>query len=747
MGLRGGRPNVPRSFGAIIFLAVLILWGPPDLPAQSPRSQSGRPRIGLVLSGGGAKGTAHVGVLKVLEEMQVPIDFIVGTSMGAVVGGLYATGMSPAQMEMVLESIDWSDVFRTSPSYIDLNQRRRQARNLFGRIEVGLGSDGLKFPPGLIAGHKLSILLQSLTIHFATVRDFDRLPIPFRAVTADLSTGSEVVLAEGNLAEAIRASMSVPGFFSPVEIGRLTLIDGGILNNFPVDVAKDAGVEVVIGAAVSGIPNPTGSIESVFDVSTESIDLVTAQNVQRSIGLLEPEDVFIPIDMTGYLSTDFERSAEIVALGYREALEYVEELRPYSLSDPEWALYLQRQRRPPYVPPRIDRIDLVTSGDLDPERFLPRMVTRKGDILDLGVLEADLDRIYGTGYFEQVDFLLEEVEEDTILVVRAREKTWGPDYLRFGVSIAEDFQGGGAYNVTAEYYLTNLNRLGAEWRVSANVGRTLGLATDFYQPLHKRELFYVEPAVNVFQEVSDYYDGETRAAQFRLRGIDGRMMLGSRIGPSTDLKVGFGGSYLSSSPVIGSGDFPDFSLVLSGFRSLLIYDHLDVNDFPKEGTAVSLSGEWNLSPLGSDAEFLALEAGFLSPVTFGKHTFLPSLSAGAADGDFGPLQDVFSIGGFPRLSGYRPGQLTGNFYGSAALLYYYRLFRLPRGLGNNFYFGGAFESGQTWQTFDQIDLGNPILGFSVFAGVETVLGPVYLVYGFAEGSDYGNLYFFLGQVF
>lgn len=741
------RRNVSRLSAVIAFFGIFALLPSPDLPAQNPSPAGDRPRIGLVLSGGGAKGTAHVGVLRVIEEMQVPIDFIVGTSMGAVVGGLYAAGMSPDQMEAVLESIDWSDVFRTSPSYIDLNQRRRQAQNLFGRIEVGLGTDGLKFPPGLIAGHRLSILIQSLTIHVATVRDFDRLPIPFRAVTADLLTGSEVVLADGNLAEAIRASMSVPGFFSPVQIGGLTLIDGGILNNFPVDVAKAAGMDIVIGAAVSGMPSPTDSIESVFDVSVEAIDLVTAQNVQESIALLEPADVFIPIDMTGYVSTNFERSREIVDHGYRTASQHVDDLSPYSLPDAEWALYLQRQRKPPYVPPRIDRVELLTSGNLDAERFLQRMVVREGDILDLDVLEADLDRIYGTGYFEQVDFSLEETNGDTILVVRAQDKSWGPDYLRFGVSIVEDFQGGGAYNLTTEYYLTNLNRLGAEWRVSANVGRTLGLATDFYQPLDKRERLYFEPTVNVFQEVNDYYDGETRAAQFQLRGVDSQMMIGSRIGPSIDFKLGLGGSHLSSRPLIGSGDLSDFSLSLRGLRSLFLYDHLDVNDFPKHGTALSVAGEWNLSSFGSDAEFLAVEAGFLSPVTFGKHTLLPSLSAGGADGSFGPVQDVFSIGGFPRLSGYRPGQLTGNYYGSAALLYYYRLFRLPRGLGNNFYFGAALESGQTWETLEQIDLTDPVLGFSIFAGIETVLGPVYLVYGFAEGSKYGNLYFFLGQVF
>jgi NTE family protein len=740
---------IPRAglFSAAILLCFLIsLALPPALGAQDSREVTS-PRIGLVLSGGGAKGTAHVGVLKVLEEMQVPIDFIVGTSMGAVVGGLYAAGLSPSKMEAVLESIDWNDVFRSSPSYIDLSQRRRQAQNLFGRVEVGVGSEGLKFPPGLIAGHRLSILLQTLTIHAATVRDFDLLPIPFRAVTADLVTGSEVVLGEGNLVEAIRASMSVPGFFSPVELGRLTLVDGGIVNNFPVDVAQAAGVDVVIGVTVAGMPTPGNSIESVFDVSTESIDLVTAQNVQRSIDRLGPDDVFIPIDMTGFVSTNFERSPEFIDLGYRTADQYRRNLRPYSLPDAEWALYLAQQRRPLNVPPRIDRIELVTLGNLDPERFLPRVQTRAGEILDLEVLESDLDRIYGTGYFEQVDFVLEDAQGDTVLVIRAREKSWGPDYLRFGVSIIEDFQGGGAYNVTTEYYLTNLNRLGAEWRVAANVGRTLAVSSDYYQPLHKRELFYVEPAVRVFQEVSDYYDGETRAAQLQLRGVSGSMMIGSRIGSSTDLKVGLGGRYLSSRPLIGSEELPEFSLLLNGLRTALVYDRLDVNDFPKRGTALSLAGEWNLSSLGSDAEFVSVEAGFLSPATFGRHTLLPSLAAGVADGDSGPIEDVFSIGGFPRVSGYRPGQLTGNVYGTAALLYYFRLFRLPRGLGNNFYFGGGLESGQTWESLDDISLRDPVLGFSLFAGVETALGPVYLAYGFAEGSDWGSLYFFLGQVF
>jgi NTE family protein len=726
----------------LLLLPGTALWSQAEAANSAPRL-----RIGLVLSGGGAKGAAHVGVLKVLEEMQVPVDFIVGTSMGAIVGGLYAAGLSPGEMEELLESLDWSDLFRSTPSYIDLNQRRRQARNLFGRIEVGVGTEGLQFPPGLIAGHKLSFVLQSLTVHVATVRDFDELSIPFRAVAADLKTGKEVVMRGGHLADAMRASMSVPGIFSPVEIPPLTLIDGGILNNFPVDVAESAGVDVIIGAAVSGIPEPLPTIESVFDVSGKSIDLITALNVQESITLLEPHDVFIPIDMGEFSSTNFDRSPEFVDVGYATAIRHVEELRQYSVPDPEWALYLQRQRRRPYVPPRIDRVEVQTTGELDPRRFEARMSTQAGDILDLEVLEDDLDRIYGTGYFEQVDYVIEDVEGDTVLFVRAREKAWGPDYLRFGVSVAEDFQGGGAYNVTTEYYLTNLNRLGAEWRVTGNVGRTLAIATDYYQPLTYREYLYIEPSVSVFQEVTDVYQGESRTAQYQVRGVDSQFMFGSRFGTSTDIKIGLGSSYISSRPLIGAADQPDFSRTLTGLRGYFAYDHLDVNDFPKQGTAFSLIGNWNLDALGSDAEFTTLEAGFLSPLTIGRHTLLPSVSAGAADGDLDTTGDAFSIGGFPRLSGYRPGQLTGNVYGAAALLYYFRLFQLPRGLGNNFYFGGGFETGQAWPSRERIDLSDPVLGFSAMIGMETVLGPAYLVYGFAEGSRYGTLYFFLGQVF
>lgn len=712
-----------------------------------------RPKIALVLSGGGAKGAAHVGVIEILEALRVPVDMVVGTSMGAIVGGMYAAGYSPEDLARMLEETDWRSVFSDRPSVPEQSFRRKEAQDTFGYIEVGLGAEGFELPSGFITGQRLGFRLKSLLLHTLEINDFDELHVPFRAVAADLRTGEAVVLEDGSLVDAMRASMSVPGVFAPIEIGDDLLVDGGVLNNFPVNVARNLGADVVIAVLVSSRDEPDGGgredLPSVFEVSFQVIDVVTRKNVERQLELLGDDDVFIEVDTSPYTAASFSGSAEIVARGEAAARRAVEELVRHSVTEHEYAYYLSDQRYTGGVPRiRVDRIEIRSSELVAAERIRSRMRVEEGTVLDLGVLERDMERIYGLGYFRTVDFDLRSDGEETVLVISAEDKPWGPNYLRFGLNLREDFQGGGSYSVGAQYAMTQLNPRGGEFRVSAQIGQTLGVATDYHQPLDQRNRIFIEPSLAAQQSVSDVYEDGRRMAQYQVRFADGVTYLGTNIGTRLEARLGFGATYGTAGPLIGGEELEDDDFWQVGHRGAVVYDSLDSASFPRHGSNVSLSWLVNRKAVGSDLNTEQVNFVAFNALSRRRHTLLLSTQANGTWADesvfpFGP-----SLGGFLRFSGYRPGELTGRYLGQVGAYYYYQLFDLPAALGRSVYVGAGLESGAVWNDISAADPGDLLLGGTAYVGVDTNIGPLYFAYGIAQGSPHrGNLYLILGRPF
>lgn len=744
------RIPVSRQLVSAVLIGALCLGAlvaPEGIAAQSPDD---RPRVALVLSGGGAKGAAHVGVLEVLERLRVPVDMVVGTSMGAIVGGMYAAGYSPAEMEQLLEEMDWRSIFSDRPSPPEQSFRQKQNREEFGYLEVGLGLDGFDLPSGFITGQRLAFRLKSLLLHTNEITDFDELRLPFRAVAADLETGEPVVLGEGSLVDAMRASMSVPGVFAPVEIGERILVDGGVVKNFPVDVARELGADVVIAVLVS-TPEPADEgpgedIPSVLDVSFRVIDLFTRENVKEQRELLGEDDVFVEVDTSPYTAASFTSSGEIIELGVAQAARDAGDLSRYSVSPARFSLFLGRQRHTRDADIRIDRIDIRTSDRVPAERIRSRMRTEKGDVLDLEVLERDIERIYGLGYFRTVDFDIRSEGDENVLVITASDKPWGPNYLRFGLNIREDFQGGGAYNVGMQYAMTQLTPLGAEWRLSAQIGRTLGAATDYYQPLDRRNRFFIEPSLAAQQSVTDIYEDGRRSAQYQVRLADGSAYLGANVGTRLEARLGLGATYGTAGPLIAGEELEDDDFWQVGSRGALVYDSLDNASFPRRGANVSLSWLINRKALGSDLNTEQVNLVGFGAASVRRHTLLFSTQANGTWADqsvfpFGP-----SLGGFLRFSGYRPGELAGRYLAQGGAYYYYQLFDLPAALGNSVYVGGGVETGGVWNDVDTVDPTDLLLGGTLFVGVDTSIGPLYFAYGFAQSSpNFGNLYLILGS--
>jgi NTE family protein len=731
----------------LIVFALLLVTIDNDRLAADPVLSPDRPKIALVLSGGGARGAAHVGVLKVLEENQVPVDLIVGNSMGSIVGGMYALGMSPIKMENILKSIDWKDLFTDRPLDKDLSFRDKRDRQRFAHFEIGVKKGKIALPKGIIAGQKLNFLLRSLTLQSTGMEHFDELPIPFRAVATDINTGEMVLFEKGSLADAMRASMSVPGVFSPVEIEGRVLIDGGVVNNIPIDVAKQMGVDTIVAVNV-GLPlSSSEELDSVLAISMQTLGINSAENFKKQVALLGENDLLISVNLEEISSADFHRVTEIIELGEKAAKEFISQLTRYSVSTEEYQRYLMRQRRDFVAPIRIDIVEVKAPERVSIQAVKSKIKTKPGEILDLETIEKDLTRIYAIGDFEEVDFRIIKEANKKKLLIDTKAKSWGPNYLHFGLNIIDDFQGASYYSLLAEYTMTQLNRLGAEWKTELQLGKTLGVSTELYQPLTFSGLFFLSLQFRVGQTISDVYSDDTRIGQYRLGLLQGTFDIGINFGTWAELTLGITGGKIYGNPLIGSEDLDDFDITQSTFAVGLDIDQLDNSNFPRYGHSLGSNLYLSEEFLGADASYQKFEIGVVKTTSLKRHTFLALFRVGSGLESEIPSYDEFSLGGFLNLSGYREGRFSGDHGGLGTIVYYYQLAKISAGWGDAFYVGGSVESGGVWGRLADIDFADLLLSGSIFVGVDTIFGPLYLAWGIPETSPVGRFYLFLGHVF
>ena len=477
--------------GAGLLLATLLVASaqaatPPDSPAGAAPAK--RPKICLVLSGGGARGAAHIGVLKVLEKYRVPIDCIAGTSMGALVGAAYASGMSVPEMDEITSAITSELLFKERPPREELSmQRKAEDYTLLFGPEIGLVGSSLKFPKGVVTGVQLETVLRKLS-KVKGYQRFDNLAIPFRAVATDLVTGKAVIFKEGELANVMRASMSVPGAIAPAELNGMILVDGMLTENLPVQTARAMGADVIIAVNV-GTPLLTrDQLDSIFGVAGQMVSILTEQNVQTSLGLLKPTDILISPELGNYTTADFDALAKIALVGEPAAEKVAAQLEKLSLPPDQYAALRQRQTvaQAPDLKP-VDEIRFDNLKRVNPESVQALMETVVNQPIEQEVLDKDLRRIYGTGDFEHVNYSLIDEPGKRVLAVEAIEKTWGPDYLRFGLGLSSDFSSQSSYfNLAASYRKTWINSLGASWRTGVQFGYNNALVSEFYQPLERR---------------------------------------------------------------------------------------------------------------------------------------------------------------------------------------------------------------------------------------------------------------------
>ena len=702
------------------------------------------PRIGLALSGGGARGLAHVGVLKVLEELRVPVHCITGTSMGAIVGGAYAAGATAPGLDEFVRKADWDEVFRDSPPRAEISTRRKidEYKTLFAP-EYGVGRRGLFLPKGVIAGVSIHGFFRQLTQQAVEIGDFDKLPIPFRAVAADIETGEAVVLSRGSLSQAMRASMSVPGAIAPVEIDGRLLVDGGIANNLPIDEARKLCGDVIIAVNISTPALKREEISSAFTVGTQLISFLGKANVERQLASLGARDVLIAPDLGDISAGSFERSSDAMAVGENAARALAESLRRYSLPPEQYEALRRRQVAERKPLGAVDEIRFEGLQRTNPEVLRSLMQSRPGEPLTEEVVGADLRRIYGRGDFESVDYHIREESGRRVMVIQPREKEWGPDYVRFGLGLATDFQGENFFNLLAQYRRTWLNRQGGEWLTELQIGQSTFLATEFIQPVEQRGRWFVAPYARVGQELRPVFSGDNRVGEYQTKetrlGLDG----GTYLGTWGEARLGLVWRQVDAQTETGPAILPDLDETTAGLRALLFVDQLDNAWFARRGyrlTAAAYAAEENL---GSDRSYQRLEGELTAVQSWSAHTVNFKISGGTDFQSDMPAYENFTLGGPLRLSGYRIDQFAGRRFGFSRLMYYNRAIPLPDILGSGVFVGGSIEAGKMQGRADGLPSAGTIWSGSVFLAASTFAGPAYFGFGFGEAGNY-SFYLLLG---
>lgn len=710
-----------------------------------------RPKIGLVLGGGGARGAAHVGVLKVLEEMRVPVDCVVGTSMGSVVGGLYASGISPEEIQRILVALDWGDLFSDAPAReaMPFRHKEEDREGLFD-IEFGVRPDGLHLPSGLASGQKVTHLLKLLTLGTTGVESFDDLPIPFRSVACDLKTGSMVVLSEGSLGDAMRASLSVPGVLSPTELDGRLLVDGGIVRNLPIDVAMAMGADVVIAVDVSSATSDR-TYDSILAIFRRGIAIMTAENVLAQTETLTGDDVLVVPELGEMSSTDFTGVADAIAIGESNAREHASQLSAYSVCREAYGAYLERLRSGMGTAANelvVDEIR-VTGADRVSDRIIERVVrTKTGVPLDVRVLRGDLGRICELGDFESVDFDIVQEGERRVLAIDANEKTWGPTSLRLRLKLKADFRGENEYDLLAYLRTARVNKPGAEWRTRASFGSVNELRTELHQPLDYGGFLFVNPQIRVERRDVGVSAEDGARSEYRIGTQEASLDAGVQFGTCGELRVGTFMGHVTADVRSGHPELEDGDRRTGGWTARMTFDQIDNPSFPRSGSVLIVDGVFNRERFGSDRSFHRIRADGRHAFTLGRNTCVAAWSAGTSLDSNMPIYEEFTLGGFLSLSGFEPGQLRGPRFCLIDLIYFSEISKLPDPVGSGVYMGVSLEAGGVWRDLDDVAITSARLAGSVFISSDSAVGPLCVAFGWAEGGNvsvYLSLGGFLGS--
>lgn len=722
-----------------VFFLLLLPFG---LRAQQGPAPRPRPKIGVALEGGGAMGLAHIGVLKWFEEHHIPVDYVAGTSMGGLVGGFYATGMSTEEMKTLIESIDWNKILGDRTPYEDLAFRRKEDQRAYPNSLIFGMRRGLSVRAGLNAGQQIGLLIDRMTLPYYGVQDFDGLPVPFRCVATDLVSGKSHVFRDGSLAVALRATISIPGAFSPVHEGQAVFVDGGLMNNLPTDVVREMGADIVIAVHLERAPVEAKDIQSLFSVLDHSVRVVLAENELRS---LANADAVVTVAIADYSATDYAKNEPIMQMGYEAADKRSSLLGAFALDHAAWQEYLRarmaKKRKDAPAPQFIQVQGTSANGATDVARYLKSF---QGKPLDPEKLDHALTQLTGVGRYESAGYQPTEQGGQTGLFVRVVEKNYAPPMFQPAFEVDGSQSGNVDFTMGTRFTFMDVSGFRSEWRTDLLLGNTYGIQTELYRPFTAESRWFFAPHADASDTAFQIYAKNDPLADYRIYRINIGGDLGYSFGRFSELRIGYEVGSLNTKLRLGTAQIPSVEGRVGQTRLHYLLDRTDDPVIPRRGFSAESNFRWFDNSPGAREGFPAmdLKLGYFQPITRPASLFLES-EGGTTFGSTNNGVPLFFLGGSGRLSAYGQNEFQGNQYYLVRAGYLHDLLTLPPFAGKKVYAVGSYEFGKMYGATNTSKFPND---FAAGVLAETALGPFFLG-GSVGDSGHRKWFFQLGRVF
>ena len=714
------------------------------VPTQPSEHKAGNPRlkIGVALEGGGALGLAHIGVLQWLEENHVPIDYIAGTSMGGLVGGFFATGMSPEELKKLIAGVNWDEILRDRIPYQDLSYQRKQDQRAYpNSLVLGLRK-GLYLPAGLNGGHQIGLLIDRETLPYFGLTSFDALPVPFRCVATDLVSGKEFVFKDGSLAEALRATMSIPGAFTPVNDGQRVYVDGGLVDNLPTSVVRQMGADIVIAVHLETQPMEAQDIQSLLSVLEQSVRAVISATEVRG---LANADAVVSVNLGHFGMRDFTKNQPIMQTGYEAAQSKSKLLERFALDEAAWQEYVRerdgRKQTSTPMPEFIQVQGTSAPAQEDIRRYLKGFA---GKPLDAKKLDPVLTRLTGEGRYDTLDYRIVERDGKRGLLIVVKEKGFAPPTLQPAFELDGSEAGDIEFTLGTRLTLVDMAGFRSEWRTDFLFGNTYGVSSELYRPFRGESKWFFAPHADVSDTTFQIYAKNDPLADYRFY----RMNVGGDVGYGfsrfSELRVGYEIGSLSTKLRLGTPQIPAVDGRVGDARLRYFMDHTDGPVIPRRGFSVGSNFRWFDASPGGTSAFPAMDAHveYFQPVSSLASIFLSS-EGGTTFGSRNTGVPQFFLGGASRLSAYGVNELYGNQYYLFRGGYMHEIASLPAFVGKKVYALGSYEAGKMYGAANESKFPND---FAAGVLAETALGP-FFVGGSVGDSSHHKWFFQLGRVF